>query len=32
MMWQPHCSGDALPFPPKGGDESEHTQEGVSLA
>ena len=26
MTWQPHCSGDALPPPLKGGDESEHTQ------
>jgi len=26
MTWQPHCSGDALPPPLKGVDESEHTQ------
>jgi len=25
MAWQPHCSGDALPPPLKGRDESEHT-------
>jgi len=26
MKWQPHCLGDALPPPPRGGDESDHTQ------
>jgi hypothetical protein len=26
MMWQPHCLGDALPHPSKGGDESDHIQ------